>query len=156
MTRFAVMAGLLLAGHADAASDVPPRRAGALLAWLAAGTYRERFMPEPAGAHPSAGPHGARVLTFYNPVLVEDLRTGRTVFRKTAAMVKELSDDAGEVQGWAAMVKVRRRSGARGMGWLFYETLNRNGRNATFGRGHRTCTGCHALGVDYLRSDFRP
>jgi hypothetical protein len=151
-----VVALALAADVAAAAGDVPPRRRRALLAWLAGGTYREAFTPEALEAHPSAGPHGGRVLTYYNPILVEDLRAGRTVFRKKAAMVKELYFGGTEVGGWAVMVKVRRRSGGAGTGWFFYETFDPTGRDTISGRGHRMCAPCHAEGLDFLRSDFRP
>jgi hypothetical protein len=138
-----------LVGVAWADDGVPPRSKGALLGWLNAGTYRATYVAEPA-VHDSAI-HGQQVRTWYSPTLVEDLRAGRTVFRKRAAIVKEL--DAG---GWAAMRKVRGRSGRRGGGWLFYETLDATGRDAYFGRGLAACAGCHRDGTDFLRSAFRP
>ena len=147
---------LLLSGVASAADDVPPRRKPALVQWLAAGAYRQGYVAEPA-THPSAGPHGASVRTWYSPTLVEDLRAGRTVFRKGAAMVKELYESGGpQPVGWAAMRKLRRRSGPTGRGWLFYEAFDVAGNGATFGRGKAGCAGCHRQGVDYLRSAFRP
>jgi hypothetical protein len=82
---------------------------------------------------------------------VEDLRTGRSLFRKGASMVKELY--AGHLDrptGYAMM------SGATGRGWLFYETLDGTNGTASFGRGLRLCTGCHRSGVDFLRSECRP
>jgi len=145
---------LVLAAAASAAPNLPPRRRTPLLAWLRAASYRVDYTPEPT-AHESAGPHGAGVRTWYDPVLVEDLRAGRTTFRKGAAMVKELHGGNGELAGWAVMRKVRPRSGTGG-GWLFFETFDPTGRGATLGRGNPTCTGCHRLGTDYLRSTFRP
>jgi len=147
---------LLLAGVASAADNVPPRRKPALVQWLAAGAYRQDYVAEPA-VHPSAGPHGGAARTWYSPTLVDDLRAGRTRFRRGAAMVKELDQGGGaEPVGWAAMRKLRRRSGATGRGWLFYEAFDATGDGAIFGRGNRLCAGCHRQGVDYLRSDFRP
>ena len=145
----AALAVMGLVGVVLADDGVPPRSRGALLAWLRAGTYRATYVAEPA-AHDSAV-HGRQVRTWYSPTLVEDLRARRTVFRKRAAMVKEL--DAG---GWAVMRKVRRRSGRRGGGWMFYETLDATGRDAYFGRGLAVCAGCHRDGTDFLRSAFRP
>ena len=87
----------------------------------------------------------------------EDLRAGRTAFRKGATMVKELYFGGREqVIGYSLLTKVRRRSGATGRGWLFYETVDGTGRGALFGRGLAVCTGCHRSGVDFLRSPFRP
>ena len=85
--------------------------------------------------------------------LAEDLAAGRLPFRRGAAMVKELFPDGPErPAGWAVMVKIRRRSGTGGRGWLFYETA----RPPLFGRGLPVCTGCHGAGVDFLLSAFRP
>ncbi|HJQ83876.1 MAG TPA: hypothetical protein VKA21_07370 [Candidatus Binatia bacterium] len=144
-----------LGGVASAEENLPPRRKPALLAWLQAGAYRLDYVPEPA-VHPSAGPHGAGVLTWYGPILVDDLRAARTRFTKGAAIVKELYDADGALVGWAAMRKVRRRSGSTGRGWLFYETFDLVHGAGYYGRGHPTCAGCHRQGVDYLRSTFRP
>jgi len=147
----------LVAQVASAQSDVPPRRKGALLAWLKAGTYRASYAAEPAVHVSSSGVHGMNVRTYYGPILADDLRAGRTVFRKGAAMVKELYLGGTEQTiGWAVMSKIRRRSGRAGRGWLFYETLDGTNRGVSFGRGLPVCTGCHRSGVDYLRSDFRP
>ena len=156
--RTLVLAALaLLAQVASAGSDVPPRRKGALLAWLKAGTYHASYAAEPAVHVSSSGAHGLNVRTWYDPILADDLRAGRTVFHRGAAMVKELYfGGAEQVIGWSVMTKVRRRSGRVGRGWLFYETLDGTNRGASFGRGLPVCTGCHRSGVDYLRSGFRP
>ena len=137
-----------------ASGEVAPRRAGALRRWLAAAPYRRTWVAEPA-AHASAGPHGGRVRTWYDPVLVADLRAGATTFRRKAAMVKELyaSEEDAMPVAWSVMRKVARRSGADGRGWLFFEGGTSGG---IFGRGLRVCTGCHEDGVDYLLSEFRP
>jgi hypothetical protein len=148
---------IALADTAGAGSDLPPRRKGALLSWLRSGAYRATYVPEPAVHTSAIGVHGQNVRTWYGPVLVEDLRAGRSVFRKGAAMVKELYlGGQGEVVGWAVMRKLRRRSGLTGRGWLFYESVDGTNDGAIFGRGRRICTGCHGSGTDYLRSDFRP
>ena len=150
MVRAAIVV-IALVGVVLADDDVPPRRKGALLGWLKAGTYRATYVGEPAVHDSESGVHGRRVRIWYSPTLVEDLRAGRDVFRKRAAMVKEL--DGG---GWAVMRKVRRRSGRRGGGWLFYETLDATGRDAYFGRALPVCAGCPRDGTDFLRSSFRP
>jgi hypothetical protein len=88
---------------------------------------------------------------------VEDLQAGRTEFRKGAAMVKELYFSQTEtVIGWSVMRKLRNRSGSTGRGWLFYETLDGTNDGVFYGRGKPICTGCHADGVDFLLSPFRP
>jgi len=151
---------LLLAGVlsvAGAERTVPPRREKALLDWLKAGAYRTSYTAEPEVHASTAGAHGLNVRTYYSPILTEDLRAGRTVFRKGATMVKELYFGGREqVIGYSVLTKVRRRSGAAGRGWLFYETADGTNRAAFFGRGLPVCTGCHQSGVDFLRSQFRP
>lgn len=155
----AVAMTVSLGSAAAAGTEVPPRAKGALLEWLTAGTYRERFVAEPE-VHQSVAEgqaHGLNVRTFYNPILVHDLRAGRSQFRKRAAMVKELYlDGVDQPVGYSVMVKVRRRSGGAGRGWLFYETLDGTNRAAYFGRGIGVCVACHESGVDFLRSAFRP
>lgn len=148
------LAAALLTGPA-AAGQTPPAAKRPLLRWLQAHTYRQSYTPEPA-VHPSlTTAHGLNVRTWYNGTLVEDLRTGRATFRKGAAMVKELyAMGDRQVVGWAVMRKMRRPSGRRGQGWLFYERLP--GGGDLFGRGLGVCTGCHRAGTDYLLSPFRP
>jgi hypothetical protein len=149
----------LVTSLASASSEVPPHRRRALLRWLKAGAYRERFVGEPE-VRPSTAEgraHGLNVRTYYDPILVGDLHDGRTTFRKGAAMVKELYfGDVDRVIGYSVMVKVRARSGTSGRGWIFYETLDGTNDSASFGRGLGICTGCHQSGVDFLRSGFRP
>lgn len=140
---------------AGADPNIPPTKRKAMLAWLQEKRYLEGYTAEPA-VHPSEGPHGGNVRTFFNAILVEDLRAGRTSFRKGAAMVKELyfgSTDT--VRGYAVMVKVKKKAGATGQGWLFMESFN--GTQADFfGRGIRLCSDCHGAGTDFLLSEFRP
>src|ERR1051326_430921 len=122
----AVVIASLMTSVAAASGELPPRGKRALLRWLKAGTYRERFVGEPE-VHPSSAEgraHGRNVRTYYDPILVEDLRAGRTAFRRGAAMVKELYfDGIDRPRGYSVMIKVRRRSGTSGRGWLFYEPL---------------------------------
>jgi hypothetical protein len=155
----AVAMAASLTAVAAASDDVPPRQKRALLEWLTAGSYRERFVAEPE-VHSSVAEgqaHGRNVRTYYNPILADDLRAGRNPFRKRAAIVKELYlGGVDQPVGFSVMVKVRRRSGGAGRGWLFYETLDGTNRAAYFGRGIGVCAGCHRSGVDFLRSAFRP
>lgn len=155
--RLTLLLALVLAGSAGAAGgDLPPRRRGRLLGWLAAATYRATYTPEPA-VHVSAGPHGGNVRTWYSPVLVEDLRAGRPTYRRGAAMVKELYFRGSEdVIGYSVMRKLRARSAPLGRGWLFYESFDGTNDGAYFGRGLGVCTSCHRDGADFLLSPFRP
>lgn len=138
------------------ASHVPPRKRKKLREWLAAGLYRSEFLPEPA-VHRSLGPHGGNVRTYYNPILVEDLRAGRTEWSQGAAMVKELYlTGTEEVRGYAVMYKVKKETGSRGEGWLFYETFDASAGGGFYGRGLGLCVNCHRAGTDLLLSEFRP
>ena len=152
-----VILGTLMASGAHAGTDVPPQRKRALLAWLKAGTYQSAFTPEPE-PHTSMSAHGPYVRTWYSPMLTEDLRAGRSTFRKGAAMVKELHLEGPNAPpvGYSVMHKLRSRSGPTGDGWLFYETFDGTNDAVSFGRGLAVCTGCHRSGIDYLRSAFRP
>ncbi len=135
--------------------NLPPTRTDALIAWLQAGTYRS-WIPEPA-VRPSFTAHGRNVRTWLNPILVEDLRAGRARFRKGAAMVKELYFDGQEqVVGFAVMRKVRQRSGRRGKGWYFFETLDGATPITRPGRGVSVCVGCHRAGQDFYLLGFQP
>lgn len=159
--------GLFISAYAEAAPDgkplnlaaqslTPPTGKRKLLRWLTTGAYRDGYAAEPE-VHPSEGPHGGNVRTYFNSILTEDLIAGNTVFRKGAAMVKELYlSGAEEVIGYAVMIKTRKNSGNRGQGWVFYETYEPSNRSAFYGRGLSVCANCHQAGVDYLLSEFRP
>ncbi len=149
--RVAVVALLSVLCTVSASAELPPRKQGALLRWLRAGSYQQTYTPEPS-AHRSLAPtaHGLTVRSWYNRTLVDDLRAGRMPFRRGAAMVKELHAGDGQVVGWAVMRKLRRRSGRNGAGWFFYERFSTGGQFA--GRGLRVCTGCHGAGTDFLLS----
>ena len=139
-----------------AKAPLPPRGGAKLIEWLDAGDWRATYASEPA-VHPSDGPHGGNVRTWYSPVLVDDLASGRPRFRRGAAMVKELfAADATTISGWAVMVKTRRSRSSPARAWYYYETFNRTGRTAIEGRGLGLCSSCHSSGLDYLRSTFRP
>ncbi len=147
----ALLLALGLLVDVASAQSVPPRRKGALRRWLEAGVYTQTFTPE-ASLRPSATAHGRYVRTWLDPTLVADLRAGRMPFTKGASMVKELwSDDQQRLVGWAVMRKLRRRSGARGGGWLFYETV---AGSTYYGRGLRLCTSCHTAATEFLLTAF--
>ena len=152
-----VILGTILASTAHAVPTLPPTGKRALLGWLRARVYASTFIPEPV-PHPSASAHGPYVRTWYSPVLIEDLRMGRSPFRKGATMVKELYLEGPNAPpvGYAVMRKVRSRSGPTGRGWFFSETFDGTNDALRIGRGLPVCTGCHRSGVDYLLSPFRP
>ena len=147
------------AGSEAADPDRVPRKGRKLLRWLRDGEFRATFTPEPA-AHASSGPHGGTVRTWYSPQLVEDLDAGRGNFSRDAAMVKELflsGDGSGEPRGYAVMLKTRATKKVKRRAWKYWETLDASRKGFDYrGRGKRLCANCHAGGVDYLLSDFRP
>jgi len=149
----AAAAGAATADEPPSGTSVPPRPGAALLRWIRTSGWRDSWTPEPH-AHASAGPHGGRVRTWYNPTLVEDLASGRRPFRKDAAMVKALYGGGGKASGWAVMRKVR--DGKSAGTWWFFETTSGSLGDAVSGRGIEKCAGCHSAGRDYLRSRFRP
>jgi hypothetical protein len=149
-----VLSASLVSATFAGAGTLPPRREDALLRWLREGRYRDAYVAEPA-LHPSVSAHGMSVRTYFSPRLVADLSSGRSKFRKGAAMVKELYFGGGEVVGWSVMRKLQRRSRG-GRSWLFYETFDGTAQSAIFGRGVAICVGCHQEGADFLLSPFRP
>ena len=136
---------------------IPPTKKRKMIKWLKAGTYKKQFLPEPQVV-PSVGPHGGNVRTYYNPILVEDLRAGLTKWRAGASMVKELYlGGKDQVKGYAVMIKVNEESGKNGEGWIFYEAFDINSPGSGFyGRGVGICANCHKGGLDYLLATFRP
>ena len=161
----AVVAGMIPMGSQAAgtcdetcwANVIPPIQATKMRNWLNKKTYTETFQAEPE-VHPS--PIHGNVLTYYNPVLVNDLLKGRTVFSKGAAMVKELYE-GDTVTGYAVMVKTVKRKGAtQDKDWTYYENFTTNSQPAFYGKGGARnvaiCVDCHKKGTDFLLSDFRP
>ena len=104
-----------------------------LLAWLKADNYKKMFLPEPT-IHLSSGPHGGFIRSYYNPILVEDLRAGKSVWRAGATMVKELYfNGTDQVRGYSVMVKLDDDSGPHGEGWQ--RTPDRAGAGRDVGSG---------------------
>ena len=135
---------------------VPPLNKKKLLKWLKGKTYRKKFTSEPE-IHTSNSAHGKNVLTYYNPILVKDLKSGKSRFRKGATMVKELYfNSITKVTGYSVMSKVKKKRGKKGKGWLFYETFDGKNKGAFFGKGVKICANCHKNGTDFLLSEFRP
>ena len=133
----------------DAGNQLPPTEETALIAWLQAGHYAE-WRAE-SGPHPSAGPHFGTIRTFLNDALFDSLSAAAPTHPAGAAAVKELFGRSGTtVRGWAVMVKLQDASDG-GRGWYWYEAFNGSGGG---GVGDPVCTGCHALGRDFIRIPF--
>jgi len=134
-------------------SDLVPTSSAELFAYLQRGAYRG-FAHE-SGVHASAGPHGGSVLTFVNGALERSLAAGNAAHPAGAAAVKEFyAADRTTLTGWAVEVKVQADS-AGGDGWYWYEVFSTSdGERPIEGLGNPVCTGCHALGSDYVRTTF--
>jgi hypothetical protein len=138
------------------ADDLPPcavpSEPSALLAYLERGDYQD-FAGE-SGPHPSAGPHGGRVLTYVNDVLAHSLDAGDAQHPRCAASIKELFRGSDEVSGWAVFVKTAEES-RQGQGYYWLEVTRRGARRADYeGQGLGTCVGCHGSGRDYFRAPW--
>lgn len=145
-----------LASKSARQNTIPPIKKKKMLAWLKAGLYKDLFTAEP-NVHPSSGPHGGNVRTFYNPILTENLRSGKKTWDVGAAMVKELYlSSTTQVSGYSVMIKVEEQSGSDGSGWIYFETFSGSADNAFYGKGIQLCANCHRGGVDFLLATFRP
>ncbi|MCP5265362.1 MAG: hypothetical protein H6934_04595 [Burkholderiaceae bacterium] len=134
---------------ARAAGDVPPTEARALLGWLQAGSYKN--WRHESAAHPSAGPHPARVIAYLNPALDASLAAKAAAHPSGASAVKELFDAAGKLSGWAVSVKTEADSRA-GQGWFWYEILGTTPASQVVAsaKGVPLCYGCHTPGRDFV------
>jgi hypothetical protein len=147
-------------GQSDAgsggATDEPvlldaPEDESELRAFLDAGSYRN--WAKESEFHPSTGPHGGSVRTYYSPKAAAALMAGAAVFPEGAAAIKEAANDAG-VYGQSVWIKVQAASDA-GRGFFWFERFQRDdGSEDVYGnaRGSAQCVGCHSLGHDYDRS----
>jgi hypothetical protein len=141
---------------AGAAQQQPcelPSNPTELIAYLQRGDYKA-FARESA-VHASTGPHGGRVLTYVNDVLVDSLTRGDAEHPRCAASIKELFLGHDEVSGWAVFVKTEDAS-AKGKGYYWLEiTSTRSGRSADYeGQGIGICVGCHSAGRDFFRAPW--
>ncbi|MCX4243563.1 hypothetical protein [Paraliomyxa miuraensis] len=134
---------------AEPVDQVPPTNRAELVPWLESGEYQG--WTSESGIHPSAGPHGAGVLTFVNDALLASLEAANPAHPQDAATVKELYDAGGSLVGWAVMVKIQPDS-ASGDGWYWYEVVDTT--VYADGTGEALCTGCHNGGVDYVLTPF--
>lgn len=126
-----------------------PTNPDALFSWLTARSY-DGWAAEEA-RHPTAGPHGDEVRTFFNPRLDASLGSDQNeVHQVGSSAVKELYRDR-KLFGWAVMVKTETARGADA--WYFYEALDINDRdNDIEGQAKAVCADCHEAGRDYVLS----
>lgn len=138
-------------GSSGPVDGIPAGDPTAFNAWLQKKEYtawRKESAP-----HPSAGPHGATVLTYLAPKLDGSLAAGSAEHPRGSAAVKEFIAN-GQVTGWAAYVKTQDASDT-GKGWYWYEVFDsKPGASPIEGQGKTTCTGCHSAGKDFVRSPY--
>jgi cytochrome c553 len=124
----------------------------ALFPWLQDHAYAHWY--HEAEIHPSAGPHGD-VLTYFNPILEQSMKSDNTEHPAGSASVKELYTN-GELSGWSVMVK-ELDSSADGMGWYWYTVTSATDPSqiVASGEGASACLGCHGSGgKDFIMSTF--
>lgn len=134
-----------------------PTDLGDLFRYLQKGSYKS-FAAQESGQHPSAGPHtkvGLPVRVFMDPRINASLAAGNTSHPLGSSIVKEMYDGAGDLQGWAVMVKTSKDS-ANGKGWFWYEvTSTKSGSNpVAAGNGVQLCQGCHFIGKDFVLTGY--
>lgn len=127
-----------------------PTNPDALLPWLEAQNYVD--WDREAQIHPTAGPHGENVRTYFNVSLAGSMESTNEVHVVESAAVKELYTD-GLVKGWAVMVKTDEGEGTDT--WYWYEVLDRTRPDNPFsGQGLELCAGCHSSGRDHVRTEW--
>ena len=129
----------------------------ALFAWLKSGDYRN-FKNQESKTHPSEGPHTAidlPVKVYMNDMIAASLTAGNAEHPEGSGIVKEMYSDAGELGGWAVMVKTQAATD-NGKGWFWYEVTSATESNdvAAKGNGVVGCAKCHSYGDDMVLSQF--
>lgn len=128
-----------------------------LFSYLKKGSYK-RFVAQESSPHPTRGPHtdlGWPVRVFLDPVIDASMAAGNASHPVGSSIVKEMYDDAGELQGWAVMVKTQDDS-AGGKEWFWYETTNTIDASEVVaaGNGVQLCQGCHFIGKDFVLTTY--
>lgn len=137
--------------------SVVPTELRELFKYLQDGSYT-KFAAKESSKHPSAGPHtkvGLPVRVFMDPKIDASLKAGNTTHPAGSAIVKEMYDDKGKLQGWAVMVKTAPDSSS-GKGWFWYEVTSTTdgSKPVAAGNGVPLCFGCHAIGTDFVLTRY--
>ncbi len=158
----ATMSGALAAGMepsapAGSVESAVPTDDGTLLEFLRNGGYKS-FAAHESAAHPSRGPHtkfGLPVRVFLDPLIDGSLKGGHNPHPAGSAIVKEMYNAGGELDGWAVMVKTEDDS-AGGRGWFWYEVIGTaaGSKPVASGNGVPLCFGCHGTGTDYVLTKY--
>ena len=93
---------------------------------------------------------------FLNAALSGSLKAKSDAHPAGSATVKEMFTDAGELRGWAVMVKVAPEAGDDGEGWYWYEVTSATDGSAPVadGTGVGLCVACHDSGTDMVLTAF--
>ena len=95
--------------------------------------------------------HGGFTRTYFNETAAAAARAGTVPLPKGSVIVKELFDESGTtLTGHAFMAKST--EGAAGETWLWFEGFKEAYANPYYGMGHKTCTGCHSAGKDFVQT----
>ncbi len=137
--------------------SVVPTDKDSLFKYLQNGSYKT-FAAKESANHATRGPHtsfGLPVRVFVDPKLDASLRAGNASHPAGSAVVKEMYDAVGKLQGWAVMVKTHADSEG-GKGWFWYEnTSTTTGSNpVAAGNGVTLCSGCHFTGTDFVLTGY--
>ena len=137
-------------------SRVPTDKDG-LFQFLKAGGYKE-FSAKESVRHPGRGPHsriGWPVRVYLDPALDASFKAGNGSHPAGSSAVKEMYTEAGELQGWAVMVKTASDSQG-GQGWFWYEVTSttEGAKPVAAGNGLPLCFGCHSTGKDFVLTDY--
>jgi hypothetical protein len=134
-----------------------PTKPRALFDWLKSQKYQS-FVAKEFKAHPGRGPHtefGLPVRVFMNDVIATSKKQGKKQLPVNSCVVKEMFTKAGDLQGWAVMIKTNDDSNS-GKGWFWYEVTSATdpSKIAAIGNGVPGCMGCHAAGRDMVLTSF--
>ncbi len=137
-------------------TDIPlkPR---ALFNWLKSKKYHS-FAAKESKPHPGRGLHmefGLPVRVFMNDVIVKSHKQDQKQVPVNSCVVKEMFTQAGDLQGWAVMVKTHDDTKS-GKGWFWYEVTSAAdpSKIAAIGNGVPGCRGCHSAGRDMVLTSF--
>ncbi|MBK8251207.1 MAG: hypothetical protein IPK82_00875 [Polyangiaceae bacterium] len=136
------------------ANALPPVEKNTLFTWLKEGHYLD--WKAESGPHPSAGPHGGKVRTYFNSTLDSSFAAGNSQHPKDSATVKKLYGSGTSITGWAVMRKTSEDTTA-GQGWYWYEVFSvESGQNpVAAGNGVSLCVNCHKTGgVDMVLTPY--
>lgn len=134
-----------------AVGEVEDTSASGIAAFLSDASYLEwsAKQPEPIT---SVAAHSSKTQTYFNDVAAAAARAGETPLPRGSVIVKDIfQTDGVTLRGKALMAKVEDGSG--GDTWVWFEGFLPTYEDPYYGKGLSTCTGCHASGDDFVRTE---